>query len=136
MQSGLRFRDNELSSVDSSLLFMGVLFAGQYYDRDDAAEREIRQLADRIYARADWNFFRSDGRGGISMGWHRNTGLIDRNWEGYNEGMLVNILALGAPEHAAPKDLWDVWTAPYPHFWQGEGAGSPHRLRPAVRPSI
>ena len=41
---------------------MGVLFAGQYYDRDDAAEREIRKLSAALYERADWNFFRSDGR--------------------------------------------------------------------------
>ena len=121
MQSGLRFETNELSSVDTSLLLMGVLFAGQYYDRDEPAEREIRDLAEHIYARADWNFFRSDGRPGISMGWHPEEGLIDRNWDGYNEGMLVNILALGAPDHAAPDGLWDVWTAPYSRFWQGEG---------------
>ena len=42
MQTGLRFRDAELSSVDTAILLMGVLFAGQYFDRDDAGEREIR----------------------------------------------------------------------------------------------
>ena len=40
MISGARFRDVELSSVDSTILFMGILFAGQYYDRADPAERE------------------------------------------------------------------------------------------------
>ncbi|WP_246444063.1 hypothetical protein [Sphingomonas sediminicola] len=70
METGLRHRDVELSSVDTTILMMGVLFASQYYDRADAAEREIRDLAQKIYARADWNFFRSDGRAAISMGWH------------------------------------------------------------------
>ena len=70
METGQRFKNVELSSVDTTILLMGVLFAGQYYDRDDAAEREIRQLANAIYERADWNFFRSDGRGPLSMGWH------------------------------------------------------------------
>src|SRR5437868_848025 len=51
MQTGQRFRDVELSSVDTTILFMGVLFAGQYYDRDDAAEREIRDLAQKLYER-------------------------------------------------------------------------------------
>jgi hypothetical protein len=121
METGLRFRDVELSSVDTAILLMGVLFAGQYYDRDDAREREIRRLADALYARADWNFFRSDGRPAISMGWHPESGLIARNWEGYNEGMFVNILALGAPVHAVPAEIWDSWTKTYPDFWRGSG---------------
>ena len=121
METGLRFKDVELSSVDTTILLMGVLFAGQYYDRDDAAEREIRRLADALYARADWNFFRSDGRAAVSMGWHPGDGLIDANWTGFNEGMFVNVLALGSPSHAGPDDLWRQWTEGYPRFWRGTG---------------
>lgn len=121
MQTGARFRDVELSSVDTTILLMGVLFAGQYYGRDDPAEREIRRLGDALYARADWNFFRSDGRKAISMGWHPESGLIRANWVGFNEGMFVNILALGSPTYPAPADLWEQWTAPYPKFWRGSG---------------
>jgi len=121
MQTGERFQQVELSSVDTTLLFLGVLFAGQYYDRDDAAEREIRKLSDALYHRADWNFFRADGRAAISMGWHPEKGLIDANWVGFNEGMCVNLLALGSPTYPAPANLWEQWTAPYPKFWRGEG---------------
>ena len=59
MGTGARFSDVELSSVDTTILLMGVLFAGQYFDRNDAGEREIRDLSHKLYARADWNFFRS-----------------------------------------------------------------------------
>lgn len=121
MRTGLRYRDVELSSVDTTILLMGMLFAGAYFDRDDPAETEIRALAEAIYARADWNFFRSDGRDAISMGWHPETGLIERNWDGYNEGMFVYVLALGAPVHPVPAHSWEVWTRPYPRFWRGEG---------------
>ncbi len=121
MRTGLRFRRTELSSVDTTLLLLGVLFAGSYYDGPHLAEREIRALAEAIYARADWNFFRHDGRAPISMGWHPETGLIRANWVGYNEGMMVNLLALGAPVHAGPASLWDEWTRPYPRFWRGAG---------------
>ncbi|HEY7006766.1 MAG TPA: glucoamylase family protein [Sphingomicrobium sp.] len=122
METGARFRDVELSSVDTTILLMGVLFAGQYYDRDDAAEREIRRLADALYERADWNFFRTDGRQAISMGWHPGQGLIPANWVGFNEGMFVNILALGSPTHPGPDDLWQQWTSNYAQYWRGEGA--------------
>ncbi|MES2121062.1 MAG: glucoamylase family protein [Pseudomonadota bacterium] len=121
METGKRFKDVELSSVDTTILLMGVLFAGQYYDRQDAPEAEIRQLANAIYERADWNFFRTDGRAPVSMGWHPEGGLIPANWVGYNEGMFVNILALGSPTHPGPDNLWEQWTAPYAKFWRGEG---------------
>jgi hypothetical protein len=121
MESGLRHRDVELSSVDTTILLMGTLFAGQYYDRNDASEREIRRLASALYERADWNFFRSDGRAALSMGWHPENGLIPANWVGFNEGMFVNILALGSPTHPGPANLWEQWTSNYGRFWRGEG---------------
>ncbi|MEO8547405.1 MAG: glucoamylase family protein [Sphingomicrobium sp.] len=121
MQTGRRHRNVELSSVDTTILLMGILFAGQYYDGKDAAEAGIRRLSDAIYARANWNFFRSDGRAGISMGWHPESGLDPSNWVGFNEGMFVNILALGAPVHAVPAGSWKQWTAPYSRFWRGTG---------------
>lgn len=122
MDRGLRYRNVELSSVDTTILLMGVLFAGQYFDRDDAVEREIRDLSQKLYERADWNFFRKDGRKAISMGWHPESGdLIPANWVGYNEGMFVNILALGSPRHPAPANLWDQWTSRYGDLWRGEG---------------
>ncbi|HVU30031.1 MAG TPA: glucoamylase family protein [Sphingomicrobium sp.] len=122
MEEGVRFRDVELSTVDTTILLMGALFSGQYFDRDEPAEREIRKLSNALYERADWNFFRSDGRKPISMGWHPGDGLIPANWVGFNEGMFVNILALGSPTHPGPDDLWQQWTANYGKFWRGEGA--------------
>lgn len=122
MVTGHRFRDVELSSVDTTILLMGVLFAGQYFDRNIPEELEIRRLAGALYDRADWNFFRSDGRNAISMGWHPEKGLIPANWTGFNEGMFVNILALGSATHPGPGNLWEQWTANYDKFWRGEGA--------------
>ncbi len=121
METGHRFRTNELSSVDTTLLFMGILFAGEYFNADNAVEAEIRKLAHDIYARADWNFFRSDGRAPVSMGWHPESGLIPASWQGYNEGMCVYILALASPTHPVPANSWDVWTAKYAQCWRGTG---------------
>ncbi len=121
IKNGQRFRNVELSSVDTTILFMGILFAGEYFDADNAVEAEIRKLAADIYARADWNFFRSDGRAPVSMGWHPERGLIPANWQGYNEGMFVYILALASPTHAVPANSWDVWIAKYAQCWRGEG---------------
>jgi hypothetical protein len=120
MQTGLRFRQTELSSIDTALLLGGVLFAGQYFDRPD--EAEIRDLAQRIYARCDWRWFQqADAAKRVSMGWHPESGFIERPWFGYTEGQLLYILALGAPDFALGSDAYDGWCSTYGDSWRGEG---------------
>ena len=117
MRSGKRFdRAIELSSVDTTLLLGGVLFAESYYDRDTPQEREIRSLADAIYRRVDWTWMQPRAPL-ISMGWTPGGKFIDADWKGYDEGKLVYILALGSPTHAIADDAWSAWTRTYPGQW-------------------
>ncbi|WNO54801.1 glucoamylase family protein [Stakelama saccharophila] len=118
LETGLRYGKTELSSVDTTLLLGGILFAGQWFDQDHPDEARIRDLAQAIYARVEWPFLKND-KGAISMGWHPESGMIPAAWVGYNEGMLVNILALGAPRHAIDPGLWDVWCSGYDDDWRG-----------------
>ena len=120
MQTGLRFGDVELSSVDTTLLHLGMLFAAGWFDRDDAEDREIRRLATGLVDRADWPWFQ-DARGLVSMGWHPGQGFIERGWDGYNEGMMVVLLALGSGGHPVGDGAWEAWSASYPAFWRGTG---------------
>ncbi len=120
MNTGLRFRDTELSSVDSTLLFLGMLYAGAWFDGADPVETEIRRLATDIVERADWVWFQR-GQPQISMGWHPGRGFIARNWDGYNEGMMVYILGLGATKHPLADGAWGAWTHSYSSFWRGSG---------------
>lgn len=122
LESGLRYRQCELSSVDSTLLFLGVLFVGGWFDAPHPDEKEIRRLSARILDRADWRWFQR-GRGDISMGWHPESGFIERGWTAYNEGMMVALLALGAREHGVDDDAWPAWISTLEDFWRGEGQG-------------
>lgn len=117
MDSGHRFNSwVELSSVDTSLLLMGVLFAQSYYDRDDAREKEIREIADALYRRVDWTFLQ-ENKPLISMGWFPESGTIPHDWKGYNEAMMVYVLALASPTHPVTPDAWEVWTRSYGELW-------------------
>lgn len=109
MQTGKRaMRSVELSSVDTTLLLGGVLFAESYYDRDTPQEKEIRQLADAIYRDVDWSWMQPR-KPLISMGWTPGGKFIPADWKGYDEGMLVYILALGSPTHPVGPEAWQAW---------------------------
>lgn len=117
MQTGERFSSwVELSTVDTSLLLMGVLFAQSYYDKDDPREKQIRELAEQIYRRVDWTWIQPRSPL-ISMGWFPESEFINHDWTGYSEGMMVYILALGSPTHAVEPDAWQVWTRTYNEIW-------------------
>ncbi|MGV6484402.1 glucoamylase family protein [Stenotrophomonas indicatrix] len=117
MQEGRRYDSwVELSSVDTALLMMGVLFAQSYYDGDDPREKEIRQIADTLYKQVDWPWLQQRAPL-ISMGWFPENGFIDHDWMGYNEAMMVYILALGSPSHPVSPDAWTVWTRTYDNDW-------------------
>ena len=94
----LRFGTSELSTVDTALLLGGVLLAQTYFDRDTRSETEIRDLAEQIYGRVDWTWAQNRPPI-ISHGWRPETGFLRFDWRGYNEAMLVYILALGSPTH-------------------------------------
>uniref|UniRef100_UPI00398D6AA4 XCC2207 n=1 Tax=Xanthomonas campestris pv. campestris TaxID=340 RepID=UPI00398D6AA4 len=117
MQQGNRYDSwVELSSVDTALLMMGVLFTQSYYDGDDPREKEIRQIADTLYKRVDWRWLQQRAPL-ISMGWFPESGFIDHDWMGYNQAMMLYILALGSPTHGVEPDAWTVWTRTYNNDW-------------------
>jgi len=112
MQTGYRFQQVELSTIDTSLLLGGILFAQSYYDGTDTTEKQIRALADSIYLRVDWQWAATRPPV-VSMGWNPESGFISADWIGYNEGMILNILALGSPTHPADTSAWSKWVSGY-----------------------
>ncbi|HEU4888676.1 MAG TPA: glucoamylase family protein [Thermoanaerobaculia bacterium] len=112
MKSGERFKEVELSTIDTTLLLAGTLFCQSYFDRDDPTETAIRDTAEQLYRRAEWTFF-FERPPLVSMGWTPEGGLLDYDYRGYNEAMILYILALGSPTHPIGKESWDAYTATY-----------------------
>ena len=130
MDSGARDANCELSTVDTTLLLGGVLFSQSYFDRDSADEREIRALADQIYRRIDWTWAQARAPR-ISMGWSPEQGMHGYDWTGYNEALLVYILALGSPTHPVGEDAYAAWTSTYDRSW-GTFQGQEHLSFPPL----
>ena len=105
MEKGERFDNVELSTIDTTLLLGGVLFAQGYFDRDTPAEREIRELAETIYQRVEWDAMLARPPL-VSMGWKPEEGQLGYDWHGLNEGMLLYLLALGSPTHPIDPAAW------------------------------
>jgi hypothetical protein len=128
MRSGERFEQIELSTVDTSLLLAGMLFCQSYFDRPEPEEAEIRRLAEAIYGRVDWRWAQQPAKEApaVGMGWTPEHGFIDYSWRGYNEGMIVYLLALGSPTHPVGTDAWTAWQRDFDKSWGLNFGPQPH----------
>ena len=117
MKTGERFDDSELSTVDTALLLAGALFCQTYFDGAHPEEAEIRRLVDQLYRRIDWRWAQPRAPA-ISLGWSPEEGFLEYDWRGYNEAMLVYVLALASPTHPVGSDAWEQWTSTYDHSWR------------------
>lgn len=111
-QDGLRFKNVELSSIDTGLLMAGVLSCMSYFDRDTPEEKAIREAADFLYRRVEFDWFLNE-HNRMSMGWFPERGFLASNWRGYNEAMILVVMALGSPTHPIPASAWDSWCDSY-----------------------
>lgn len=111
-------RELVVSTIDSALLFAGMLVAGEYFGTD------VQDTANRLYAQADWSFFLADpGEGGpmgryLSLGWKpasddRPTGdgeLLPYYWlDSGDEHRLATFLGVCAPNPAFQVPTETYW---------------------------
>src|ERR671916_212786 len=113
METGLRYRNTELSTIDTALLLAGVLVVQQYFDNADSREVAIRAYADSLYRRVEWPYFLRDSRPPITMAWRPERGFGPAAYRGYDEAMILYVLALGSPTHPIEPAAWTAFTSTY-----------------------
>lgn len=100
MKNGQRMMQSEVSPIDTTLLLAGALFAAEYYQ-----DPEIKNLAQQIYERVDWQWMMQDGKT-LRMAWNPDTGFMRYRWDSYCESMIMYLLAIGSPTHPIPASSW------------------------------
>ncbi len=112
IDTGRRVWNCELSTLDSAFLFAGALTCATYFDGDTDEEADVRALADALYRRADWDWA-CNGGATLTHGWTPETGFLPYRYEGYDEGLLLYLLALGSPTHPIPPESYHAYCATY-----------------------
>jgi hypothetical protein len=110
--TGARVWRSELSMIDTALLIAGALTGSMYFDANTPDEIELRELVDMLFGRIDWKWAQ-DGGTTLSQGWKPECGFLHYGWEGYNEAIVLYVLALGSPTHPIEDDCYHGWTATY-----------------------
>ncbi len=113
METGKRVWQCELSTVDTAILLAGVLTARYYFMGKNKSEIEIRQLADKLYERVDWQWA-LNGKDSISHGWKPESGFLLSRWnKQYCEAHIIYILALGSPTFPISPSGYKKWISTF-----------------------
>lgn len=109
--------DNGGDLVETAFMIQGLLAARQYFDRDNAVEREIRDTVTKLWREVEWDWYRQQPDSDVlywhwspDYGFHINHPLI-----GWNETMIVYLLAIASPTHPVPASLYHTgWAGTSP----------------------
>ena len=110
-ETGERIWQCEVSSIDSAILFAGMLVAERYFEDED-----VTTLVNSILSDVDWLWMLTDGGERpqsltFSHGWKPESGFLKVQWDSYCEHMILYILGLGFDDRV-PAGAWASWARP------------------------
>jgi hypothetical protein len=113
METGQRVWESELSTIDTALFIAGALTSRCYFTEQNDIETEIREIADDLYRRIDWQWALNGGST-LSHGWKPESGFINYHWNtGYSEAMILYILAMGSPTYPISETGYNEWLSTF-----------------------
>jgi len=118
--------------VESSFMLQGLLAARQYFNRDTPREKELAQRITRLWEGLEWDWYRKTPDSD-AIYWHWTpewSWFINHRLTGFNETMIVYLLAIASPTHpVAPELYYTGWAGQseaaqrYRKDWSGLSEG-------------
>jgi hypothetical protein len=98
-------KDNGADIVETAYLMQGLLAVRQYFKDGNAVEKSLASDIDKLWREVEWDWFTKGGEKVIY--WHWSP---EYNWDmnfpvkGYNECLILYILAASSPTHPVAAD--------------------------------
>jgi exo beta-1,2-glucooligosaccharide sophorohydrolase (non-reducing end) len=107
--------DNAADLVETAFLMEGLLTARQYFQADSPEEKRLGQRISRLWETVEWDWYRQNPPGD-ALYWHWSpewSWIIHHRIDGFNETMIIYLLAMASPTHAVPASLYySGWASP------------------------
>lgn len=113
METGKRAWESEVSTIDTAILLMGVLAAGEYFGGEMASK------ANQIYDEVNWPWFVDESRNMFYMAYRPEDGFAG-HWDFYAEQLMLYILAAGSDTYPMDPAVYDGFTRHLGKYGDGE----------------
>lgn len=102
-------KDNGGDLVETAFMIQGLLTVRAYLDSSDATENLLIDKITALWKTVEWDWYTKDG--GDVLYWHWSPNY---QWEknlpirGYNESLIVYVLAAASPTHPIDRNVYDA----------------------------
>jgi len=115
-------KDDGGDIVETAYVAEGLLTVRQYFYLDNSAETQIRAVATKLWESIEWDWYRRTSTSNMiywhwspNYGWEMNMPIY-----GFNECMIVYLLAIASPTHPVPASLYEDGWASQPYYKNGK----------------
>ncbi|MDR1983510.1 MAG: Ig-like domain-containing protein [Prevotellaceae bacterium] len=100
--------DNGGDLVETAFLMQGLLTAQRYFNGADAAETKLRNDITRLWEDVEWTWYSKGGENVLYWHWSPDKGwVMNHRIGGWNECLIVYVLAASSPTHPIAKAVYD-----------------------------
>ena len=101
--------DNGGDLVETAYLIQGLLAVKEYFsDGTSAQETALCAAIQAIWENVEWDWYRRGGENVLYWHWSADKGwTMNHRITGWNECLIVYVLAAASPSHAIPKAVYD-----------------------------
>ncbi|MBS2097564.1 glucoamylase family protein [Carboxylicivirga linearis] len=93
--------------VETAFMIQGLLAVRRYLNSSDAVEKSIIDKITTLWEEVEWDWY-TQGENSITWHWSPNYGF-EKNMKvrGWNEALIVYVLAASSPTHTITKNVYD-----------------------------
>ncbi len=101
-------KDNGADLVETAFMIQGLLAVQSYFKNGNAAEKAMCDKIQTLWENIEWDWFQQNGQ--QKLYWHWSPTY---NWDmnmsvtGWNEGLIIYVLAASSPTHSIVKSVYD-----------------------------
>ncbi|MBB1285062.1 beta-glucosidase [Flavisolibacter sp. BT320] len=100
-------KDDGGDLVETAFMIQGLLCVRQYFKDGNETEKALANRIDKLWKEVEWDWYRKGGENVLYWHWSPRFGW-DMNFavKGYNECLIMYILAAASPTHGVPAEVY------------------------------
>lgn len=101
-------KDNGGDLVETAFLIQGLLTVREYFKNGSPRERAMCDTIQKIWEGVEWDWYRREGQNRLFWHWSPDYGWdMNMSVSGWNEALIVYVLAAASPTHPIPSEVYD-----------------------------
>ncbi|GAT63839.1 glucoamylase family protein [Paludibacter jiangxiensis] len=100
-------KDDGGDLVETAFMMQGLLSVREYFKNGNSSEQAMCDTIQKLWQNVEWDWYRQNGQNVLYWHWSPDYGwAMNMPIAGYNEALIVYILAAASPTHSIPKEVY------------------------------